>query len=157
MTPGRSTDAPILRQYTAVAIGGRAVLVKGKPGVGKTALALCLIDRGAELIGDDGVALMVKPDGLWAAPPTATQGKIELRNIGIAELPCVSAPVGLTLRIVENAPRFVEEAEWMSILDHPVPHLDISIGPAGPTLADAIRVEYALTLHGLRHEPATFV
>ena len=38
------------------AIAGRAILIEGEPGTGKTSLALALIDRGATLIGDDGVA-----------------------------------------------------------------------------------------------------
>ncbi|MFM5886059.1 MAG: HPr kinase/phosphorylase, partial [Novosphingobium sp.] len=47
----------VLHQATAVAIGGRGVLIEGAPGSGKSSLALALIDRGAALIGDDGVAL----------------------------------------------------------------------------------------------------
>ena len=34
-------------QATCVAIGGRAVLIEGEPGSGKSSLALALIDRGA--------------------------------------------------------------------------------------------------------------
>jgi len=39
-------------QATAVAINGRAVLIEGPPGAGKSTLALALIDRGAVLVGD---------------------------------------------------------------------------------------------------------
>ena len=46
-----------LHQFTCVAIKGRGVLIEGAPGSGKSSLALALIDRGAVLVGDDGVTL----------------------------------------------------------------------------------------------------
>ena len=64
----------ILRQSTSVAIGRRAVLIEGPPGAGKSSLALALIDRGATLIGDDGVALEEREGTLWALPAPATAG-----------------------------------------------------------------------------------
>ena len=39
-----------LRQSTAVAIGGRALLLEGAPGCGKSTLALALIDRDVLVI-----------------------------------------------------------------------------------------------------------
>ena len=56
-------------QATCVAIGGRAVLIEGEPGSGKSSLALALIDRGAALIGDDGVRLELRGNRLYASPP----------------------------------------------------------------------------------------
>lgn len=47
----------IPHQATCIAIGGRALLIEGPPGSGKSSLALSLIDRGAMLIGDDSVLL----------------------------------------------------------------------------------------------------
>ena len=44
-----------LANVSCVAIGGRGVLIEGAPGSGKSSLALALIDRGAALVGDDGV------------------------------------------------------------------------------------------------------
>ena len=61
-----------VRQAGAVAIGGCGLLIEGAPGSGKSSLALALIDRGAALIGDDGVALSLRGGRLWAAPPPNT-------------------------------------------------------------------------------------
>ena len=44
---------------TCVEINGEAILIKGDPGVGKSSLALQLIDRGALLIADDQTCLIV--------------------------------------------------------------------------------------------------
>jgi serine kinase of HPr protein (carbohydrate metabolism regulator) len=134
-----------LRQSTAVAIGGRALLLEGAPGSGKSSLALALIDRGALLVGDDGIALEARFDSLWAAPAPATLGMLELRNVGIVTLPATSAPVALVLSLADEAPRFVESAETVEIDGHAIPVL--AFDARGP--AAAVRAEYALALHGL--------
>jgi HPr kinase/phosphorylase len=135
----------ILRQSTAVAISGRALLIEGPPGSGKTSLALTLIDRGAQLVGDDGIALDPRLGGVWANPAPRTAGLIEVRNVGIATLPAVSAPISLVLAIDPAAPRFVERPADYDIAGVAVPMLFFDArGPAA-----AMRAEMALALHGL--------
>lgn len=135
-----------LRQSTAVAIGGRALLIEGPPGAGKSSLALALIDRGAELIGDDGIALEPRKGVLWALPAPHTRGLIELRGIGIVTMTTAEAPVALILELGRDAPRFVETVGRLEIAGARVPHLPFD--PHNP--AAAIRAEHALALHGLR-------
>jgi len=132
-------------QLGCVAIGGRAVLIEGPPGSGKSSLALALIDRGAVLVGDDGVLLEPRGDRLWALPPPRIAGLIELRNVGILTMPTTSAPVSLLLRLEEAAPRFVEQAEPCILDGVPVPL--IRLWPGSPVMA--LRAEHALALHGL--------
>ena len=134
-----------LRQSTAVAIGGRALLIEGLAGCGKSSLALALIDRGATLIGDDGIALSRRTGTLWALPAPATAGLIELRNVGLVSLPTTEAPVALVLDLRGDAPRYVECAGSLVIPGQAVPVL-----PFDPRIpAAAVRAEYALGLHGL--------
>lgn len=135
-----------LHQATAVEIGGRALLIEGPPGSGKSSLALALIDRGATLIGDDGIALEWQDGTLWVHPAPATEGLIELRNVGILTLPATKAPAALVLQLREDAPRFVETADTVDIGSTAVPLL--AFDPRGP--AAAVRAEYALALHGKR-------
>jgi serine kinase of HPr protein (carbohydrate metabolism regulator) len=134
-----------LRQSTAVAIGGRALLIEGPAGSGKSSLALALIDRGATLIGDDGISLAIRTGELWARPAPATAGLIELRNVGIVTLPTAEAPVALVLQLREDACRFVEQADAVDIAGFAVPSL--AFDPRIPTTA--VRAEYALLVHGL--------
>ena len=134
-----------LRQSTAVAIDGRAILIEGKPGCGKSTLALALIDRGAQLVGDDGVALALKCGQLVASPPDATAGLLEIRNVGLVRFPAATAPVALFLTIDPAAPRFVEQAKEIEVEGVLVPALRFALGGS----ADALRAEHALAIHGL--------
>lgn len=134
-----------LRQSTAVAIGGRAVLLEGPPGSGKSSLALALIDRGAILVGDDGVALEVCGGVLWVGPAPATAGLIELRNVGIVSLRTATAQAALVLSLAYDAPRHAEQASFVDMEGVAIPAL--AFDPRGP--AAAVRAEYALALHGL--------
>lgn len=133
-------------QFGCVAIGGRGVLIEGPPGSGKSSLALALIDRGAVLVGDDGVMLDVRENRLIAAPHPQTAGKLEVRNVGLVDFP-VSAPVpvSLVLRLDGDAPRYVDVAERTVVIGVDVPL--VRLWPDSPILA--LRAEFALRTYGL--------
>lgn len=76
---------------TTVAVEGRAVLVRGASGSGKSALALQLIALGAALVSDDRTNLWVEDGRLWAAPPATIAGRIEARHVGILRMPYLAA------------------------------------------------------------------
>ena len=86
--PGAAT---MLVHATCVAIDGAGVLIRGESGAGKSDLALRLIDGGAALVADDQVALERRGDELWARAPEALRGRIEVRGVGIVELPALDA------------------------------------------------------------------
>lgn len=136
----------LIHQATAVAIKGRAVLIEGPPGIGKTSLALALIDRGAALIGDDGVTLVQRADSLFASPPPNTAGLIEVRNLGLLTWPAVAdVPVALVLRLDPAAERFIETPETTELGRVAVPL--IRLWPDSPVLA--LKAELALERFGL--------
>ena len=135
---------PLLHQATCVAIAGRGLLIEGQPGSGKSSLALALVDRGAVLVGDDGVLLEPRGTRLWALPPPHIRGLIEVRNVGLVTLPVTQAPVALILRLAPDAPRLPEDAGEEIRAGLALPAL--TLAPHTPVLH--LRAEQALRHYG---------
>jgi len=105
---------------TCVAFGRRAALLRGNPGAGKSDLALRVLslpDEGEDrpsLVADDQVWIEARPgDGLLASPPPALAGKIEVRGLGIVEVPFLpEAELVLVCDLVneEEVPRMPPES-----------------------------------------------
>jgi serine kinase of HPr protein (carbohydrate metabolism regulator) len=133
-------------QATAVELSGRAMLIEGESGTGKSSLALALIDRGARLIGDDGVMLEARHGELHVSPHPNTGGLIEVRNLGLLTMPVAEeARVALVIRLDREAPRFIEAAARTERLGVSLPL--VALWPDSPVLA--IRAELALAKYGL--------
>jgi serine kinase of HPr protein (carbohydrate metabolism regulator) len=99
---------------TCVAIGGRALLITGESGAGKSDLALRLIDRGAVLVSDDQVLLSASGGVLHAAAPAAIAGKIEVRGLGIMAMTHRSPmPVALQIDLTRAPERMPEHRTRM--------------------------------------------
>jgi serine kinase of HPr protein (carbohydrate metabolism regulator) len=81
-----------------------AVLLRGPSGTGKSDLALRLIDEGARLIADDQTHIARERRILVATAPAAIAGKIEVRGVGIVDLPrrqlLSRAPIALLVDLV---------------------------------------------------------
>ncbi|MBT2134296.1 HPr kinase/phosphatase C-terminal domain-containing protein [Croceibacterium sp. LX-88] len=135
---------PVPHQATSVAIKSRGLLIEGPPGSGKSTLALSLIDRGATLVGDDGVMLEVRQGRLWALPPPLITGLLEIRNVGLLNLPAEAAPIALIVQLDSSAPRLPDTVESITLHGVRIPF--VRLYPANPALA--LRAEWALTLHG---------
>lgn len=76
---------------TAIAIGGRAALIRGTSGAGKSDLALRCLGLGpsallpgpVQLVSDDQVVLVRQGLALRASAPEPIRGLLEVRGIGI--------------------------------------------------------------------------
>jgi len=88
---------------TSVAISGKAVLLMGVSGSGKSDLALRLIDQGADLICDDYTQINLKDGDLFVTQAPNISGLLEVRGIGLLTLPFVSsAPLKLVVYLVQQ-------------------------------------------------------
>ena len=86
---------------TCITIDGHGVLLRGPSSSGKSDLALRLIYAGSELVADDRVNLLVKPDGLYASAPKTLYGLLEVRGLGILRLPAIpKANISLVCELV---------------------------------------------------------
>jgi serine kinase of HPr protein (carbohydrate metabolism regulator) len=95
------SDLPLRIHATAVAIDGRAVLLRGASGAGKSDLALRLIDAGARLVTDDQSELFRRGEAIFVRPPNRISGLIEVRGIGIVRIEALpEAPVALIADLV---------------------------------------------------------
>lgn len=93
-----------LEHASCVALGGKAVLIRGPSGSGKSDLALRLIDGGARLLADDYTLLIREGGQIIAAPPDEIAGKMEVRGVGLVEMPCVrEVPLALVIDLVGEA------------------------------------------------------
>lgn len=130
---------------SCIGIGGRAVLITGDPGAGKSDLALRLIDRGAVLVSDDQVLLSVEAGQLLAAAPDTIAGKIEVRGIGIVPITfCSPMPVALLIELVSPPKRMPEQR------CHALCGVDVPVAALDPFEASApLKAELALEKWGL--------
>lgn len=137
----------VVVQATCVAIGGRALMIEGPPGSGKSSLALALLDRGAGLIGDDAVSLVRQGNAIIAAPPPNIAGLLEIRGVGIVTVPPAQAA---TLALILSLGEPVGDRLPEHLVKRVIAGLAIPVLPFVPgALAPAVRAEWALANHGL--------
>lgn len=96
---------------SCVAIGAQGVLLLGPSGAGKSDLALRLIDEGAKLVADDRTILFVSRRALHAKPPASIKGLLEIRGLGIVELPVrAQVKIALAVRLGREGARLPQPA-----------------------------------------------
>lgn len=125
---------------TAVAIQNNGVFLIGASGVGKSDLALRLIDRGAKLVSDDIVLVDATqaPPMLHVAPNIS--GKLEVRGVGIIELPYVDdVPLRLVVDL-DSKPERLPSTQTHYIFGVELPCIALTAFEASAP----IKIEYAL-------------
>jgi serine kinase of HPr protein (carbohydrate metabolism regulator) len=111
---------------STVALDGRAVLISGPSGSGKSDLALRLLDRGFSLVSDDQTIVKRDGDRLVATAPPTIAGKLEIRGIGIVEVDRVSdVAVALIVELRNDIQRLPDDSRERLILGVSLPLISI--------------------------------
>ncbi len=127
---------------STVALDGRAVLISGASGSGKSDLALRLIDRGFTLVSDDQTMVRREGGGLIASAPPNIAGKLEIRGLGIVEVDYVdSAAVSLAVALSSDIKRLPDGDELRTIIGVAIPLVEIDATPASAALKVAIALD----------------
>lgn len=115
--------------------GWRCALLCGPSGVGKSDMALRLIDAGWRLIADDYVHVWSSGDVLYATAPERIAGRIEARGFDI--VPAFHRPLARVVLVVhcrQGATERLPEPRFETVSGVRLPCLDLDIRPASATV-----------------------
>ena len=122
---------------TAIAIAGRAALLRGPSSSGKSDLALrCLMQapsrllpQTVELVSDDQVVIERADQQLLVRAPPAIRGLLEVRGLGIMRIPAIdSGYLSLVVELVapDKVERLPQTRRDVVVAGLPVPYLELS-------------------------------
>lgn len=125
-----------------VDVYGIGILIIGESGIGKSETALELIKRGHRLIADDAVDIKEIDGFLYGNCPYITQGMLEVRGMGIIDVPAIygmssvksKKQINLVISIEnwssnENYERLGIDKDYIEILNTEVEKLTLPVRP----------------------------
>ncbi len=124
-------EAAVLFYGSCVALGKNAAILTGPSGSGKSDLALRFIFQtpaplSPALVSDDQIRLEARNGHLTARPPESIAGQIEVRGIGIVDIPyCEEAEVKLLVQLVDK--EIVPRLPPAPLLTRPLCGIDVPL------------------------------
>jgi HPr kinase/phosphorylase len=139
------TAPPVQLHATAIVSKGMGVAIIGASGSGKSDLALRLIDRGAQLVCDDRIELVEIDGEPWMLPATNIAGKIEVRGLGIIEMPYLAqAPLRLIVDLDQPPERYPDPLPTQEMGGFACPKLCVSAFEASAPIKLELAVQSLL-------------
>jgi serine kinase of HPr protein (carbohydrate metabolism regulator) len=132
---------------STVALNGRAVVISGPSGSGKSDLALRLLDHGFILVSDDRTIVHRDGERLVASAPATIKGKLEVRGIGVVDVEQVDdVPVALVVELTSTIQRMPDDGQERQILGVHLPLINVD----AMTASAPSKVAMALDRLGLK-------
>lgn len=146
-----------------VDVYGIGILIAGKSGIGKSEVALDLVERGHRLVADDVVILTKKSNVLMASATEMNKHFMEIRGLGIIDIMSMFGiravryqkrlEVVLELSLwdeTQDIERTGLDQDMTDILDIKIPliHLPITPGKNITVIAEVIAMNYLLRHYG---------
>ena len=132
---------------SCVALDGRAVLITGISGSGKSDLSLRLLDRGFLLVSDDQTILRKIGERVIASAPATIAGKLEIRGVGIVDMETIQdVPVALLVELTSEVTRLPDDSRERPVLGVKIPLVSVD----AMTASAASKVALALDRLGLK-------
>ena len=111
---------------TSLVVEDSGLLITGEPGIGKSDLALRMIDSGAMLIADDITICKKINNFIYLFSPEETKGLLEVREIGIITVPFIeNIKLSLVVQLINEENIRYPENENCLILGIKVPKIKI--------------------------------
>jgi serine kinase of HPr protein (carbohydrate metabolism regulator) len=127
---------------STVALDGRAVLISGPSGSGKSDLALRMLDRGFTLVSDDRTIVRKQGGKLIASAPETIKGKLEVRGVGIVEMETVgNVPLALVVELTTDIQRMPDDSRERLILGAGIPLINVDALTASAPSKVALALE----------------
>ncbi len=147
-----------------VDVYGIGLLLMGRSGIGKSEIALDLVERGHRLVADDVALVSRKMQGILVGTSGETlRDHMEIRGLGILNVRSMfgvratrlQKRIEVIVKLVEwndsvGFDRIGLEEDWVSILDVEVPQVTVPIYPGKniTVIAEAIAMNYQLKIQG---------
>lgn len=148
---------------TMVDVYGIGILISGKSGIGKSEVALDLVERGHRLVSDDVIMLTKKSNILIASATEMNKHFMEIRGLGIVNVMSMfgirSIRYQKRLEVIlelslwedtENIERTGLDNDSCDILDISIPLIKLPITPGKniTVIAEVIAMNYLLKNYG---------
>ncbi len=157
--------APRTTQHgSLVDVYGIGLLFIGRSGIGKSEIALDLVERGHTLVADDVVFVFRKLQGMLVGTSADTlRDHLEIRGLGVLNVRNMfgvravrfQKRIEVVVKLVEwddseRYDRIGLDEDWVSILDVEIPQVTIPIYPGKyiTVIAEAIALNYQLKMQG---------
>lgn len=147
-----------------VDVHGVGILLTGKSGIGKSEIALDIVERGHRLVADDVVNVRRNAKNvLIGQPEELLQDTIEVRGLGIVDVRKifgaravrVQKRVEMMIELLRWDPdmqyeRFGLNEDFITILGVQIPHISLPINPGKniSVIVETIAMTYLLKLYG---------